>query len=99
MATIHANSDVDVISRLQLLVQLRNHNLDSDTVRSYIASSVDYIVHIEKHRSGYRCIKSVSRVGIQSDQIVIKPVYNGPVDTPDMTKGAPTSYVSMMSAR
>lgn len=51
MSTIHANSAVDAISRLSLLIRFYSRNsLDYNLVTKLICSNVDYVIHMENKR-------------------------------------------------
>ncbi|MDZ7837427.1 MAG: CpaF/VirB11 family protein [Actinomycetota bacterium] len=50
LSTLHANSSVDMLSRLETLLLINNLNLTPSSVKRIIASSLDLVVHLEKGR-------------------------------------------------
>jgi pilus assembly protein CpaF len=67
MATLHANSPRDALSRLELLAGFAGYNGSETTLRQQIASSLDLIVHIGRLRDGQRRILTVEEVLDVSD--------------------------------
>lgn len=62
MATLHANSPRDALSRLELLAGFAGYNGSENTLRQQIASSLDLIVHIGRLRDGQRRVLTVEEV-------------------------------------
>lgn len=62
MATLHANSPRDALSRLELLAGFAGYNGSETTLRQQIASSLDLIVHIGRLRDGQRRVLTVEEV-------------------------------------
>jgi len=62
MATVHANSPTDLISRLETMLLMAGLNLNPDSARRMIASSVDMIIHLERLTNGRRLLSRISEV-------------------------------------
>jgi pilus assembly protein CpaF len=62
MATIHANSAIEALGRLENLVSMSGVTLPSHVIRQQIVNAVDLIVQTERMRDGVRRIKEVSEV-------------------------------------
>jgi pilus assembly protein CpaF len=62
MATLHANSPRDALSRLELLAGFAGYNGSETTLRQQIASSLDLIVHIGRLRNGQRRVLTVEEI-------------------------------------
>jgi pilus assembly protein CpaF len=62
MSTIHANSPVEAVSRLETLVLMSGTDLPSRAIREQIASAVHIVVQQQRLRGGGRRIVSVSEV-------------------------------------
>ncbi|MBM3711966.1 MAG: CpaF family protein [Actinobacteria bacterium] len=69
MTTVHANSPVDLISRLETMLLMSGINLTPPSARRIIASSVDCIIHLERLNNGQRVISRVSEIINSSSRI------------------------------
>jgi Flp pilus assembly CpaF family ATPase len=61
MTTVHANSSLEVIERLELLM-LMGAELPISSLHRQIASAIDLILHIDRLPSGRRVVSQVSEV-------------------------------------
>ena len=61
MTTVHANSSLEVIERLELLM-LMGADLPVSSLHRQIASAIDLIIHIDRLPSGRRVVSQVSEV-------------------------------------
>ncbi|MEA2016630.1 MAG: CpaF family protein [Actinomycetota bacterium] len=62
MTTVHSNSPVDLISRLETMILMSGLNLDTSTARRMIASSINMIIHLKKLKNGRRVLYQVSEL-------------------------------------
>jgi pilus assembly protein CpaF len=62
MTTIHANSPLDAITRLETMLLISGHSISPFTAERIIATSLDMIVHLEKTGNGQRVVHRVSEV-------------------------------------
>jgi pilus assembly protein CpaF len=62
MSTIHANSPIEAVSRLETLVLMSGADLPSRAIREQIASAVHIVVQQQRLRGGGRRIVSISEV-------------------------------------
>lgn len=62
LATCHANSAVDTLHRLESMVLRAISNWPMAAVRSYVASAIDIVVHVERTIDGVRRIADIVRV-------------------------------------
>ncbi len=62
MATIHANSPKDCLSRLENLVAMSSVQVQTGSLRSQIASAVQLIVQIQRMRDGRRRITQIEEL-------------------------------------
>ena len=62
MSTVHANSPVEAMSRLETLVLMSGTDLPSRAIREQIASAVHLVVQQQRLRGGQRRIVSISEV-------------------------------------
>lgn len=77
MATIHANSAVEALARLENLVSMSGVNLPSKVVRQQISSALNLIVQTERMRDGKRRIKEITEVVGLDDkgEFIIHPLF------------------------
>lgn len=76
LSTLHANSPREAIHRLETLVLMAELGLPFRAVRDYIASSLDYIVHIERDALGRRLVNRVSSItGMEGDVIQMEDIF------------------------
>lgn len=76
LGTIHANSALDALRRLESLVLLTGFALPLRQVREWIASAISVVVHLEK-MNGKRRISEVIEVdGLEGDVYRITPYYH-----------------------
>lgn len=59
MCTIHANSAVDALSRLETLTLLSGIPLPIEAVRSQIHSAVDLVVFVARGSGGQRTVQEI----------------------------------------
>jgi pilus assembly protein CpaF len=77
MSTIHANTTRDAVARIENMVQMGSLGLPSQAIRSQIASSVDLIIQVERHRDGGRRITQVTDVcGLENDIILLTDIFH-----------------------
>ena len=71
MATVHANSPQDAMSRLELLLSFGGMKADVSTVRKQITSAVQVVVQVQRLASGARKVISIAEVvGMEGETIV-----------------------------
>jgi pilus assembly protein CpaF len=76
MATIHANSPRDAISRLEQMLGMTGMPMTVQSIRSQIASAIDLIVQLTRMSDGKRKVTSVSEVtGMEGDVIQMQEIF------------------------
>jgi pilus assembly protein CpaF len=60
LATVHANSALDAMSRLETLATMSELNLPVATIRDQINSAIDIVVHLERGIDGTRRVAEVA---------------------------------------
>ena len=78
MTTIHANSTVDVLKRLEILV-LMAVELPVVSIQRQIASAIDIIVQIDRKPGGKRVVTQISEIaGFDPDRndLVVHDIFN-----------------------
>jgi pilus assembly protein CpaF len=77
MATIHANSARDCLSRMENLVAMSAVNIQLESLRYQIASAVNLIVQIQRMNDGKRRIVQIEEVaGFESGRILTQTLFH-----------------------
>jgi len=62
MTTLHANSPLDALDRLEVLALMGKANLSSEVVKRQIISTINLMVHMRKLSDGSRRIVHIAEV-------------------------------------
>ncbi len=62
MSTVHANSAMDSLLRLEMLVGLTGQRVPEQTLRQMLCSALDVVVQIPRLSNGRRCISEILEV-------------------------------------
>ncbi|MFA5200548.1 MAG: ATPase, T2SS/T4P/T4SS family [Candidatus Omnitrophota bacterium] len=71
MTTVHANSTLDVLSRLDSMILMSGIELPTRAIREMVASAVDIIVHTARLSDGSRKIMAIAEVAGMRDEMHI----------------------------
>ncbi|MGJ8690543.1 MAG: CpaF family protein [Gammaproteobacteria bacterium] len=77
MTTVHANSPVDVISRLETLALIQTQNFTQQSIRGMIGSAIQIIVQLTRYSDGTRAISSICRLKLEQGELKTFPMYTG----------------------
>ena len=76
LATGHANSPRDMLSRLETMVLMAGMDLPHRAIREQIAAAVHLIVHSDRLRDGSRKVTSISEIqGMEGDVITTSEIF------------------------
>lgn len=76
LATIYASSSREAINKLESLIYMSGHDRNLNAIKTYIANSIDIVVHIGKLKDGRKKITNISEIcGITNDEINIKDIF------------------------
>jgi pilus assembly protein CpaF len=76
MATIHANTPRDALTRLESMVAMSGLTLTEKTVRRQIASAIDIVVQVSRLSDGTRKVTSISEiVGMEENVITMQEIF------------------------
>ncbi len=62
MSTVHANSSVEALSRLENMLLMTGHDFPSQVLKSYIGDSINLIVHVDRMRDGRRRLTQITEI-------------------------------------
>jgi pilus assembly protein CpaF len=77
LTTGHANSSIDMLSRLETMVLMSGLELPLPAIRRQIASAVEFIIHLGRMRDGSRKVIQISEV---------RDFHNGEIECVDLFK-------------
>lgn len=76
LSTGHANSTVDMLSRLETMVLQGATGLPIEAIRQQIASALDIIIHLSRLRDKSRKTMEITEVvGYEKGEIILNPLY------------------------
>ncbi len=76
MATIHANTPRDSLSRLEMMMLLSGISLPEQAMRQYIASAINLIIHISRFSDGSRKVVKISEItGMEGDVVLLQDLF------------------------
>lgn len=76
LATIHANSPRDALSRLETMVIMAGFDLPLRAIRSQISSGFDIIVQMTRFRDGSRKVSQITEIsGMEGETITLSDLY------------------------
>lgn len=76
LTTGHANSPMDFLSRLEVMVMMAGVDLPSRAIREQIASAIDVLVQQSRMADGTRKITHIMEVtGFDGDKIILQPIF------------------------
>ena len=76
LTTLHANSPIDSLNRLETMVLMAGMEIPVAAIRDYIENAIDIIVQVERLTDGRRKIVEISEIdGFKGDIINIVPIF------------------------
>lgn len=76
LTTLHANSPIDALNRLETMVLMSGIEIPIKAIREYIENAIDLIVNIERLSDGRRKVTSISEVvGFEGDAIRLREIF------------------------
>ncbi len=76
MATVHANSPRDAISRLEQMIGMAGLPMTVSSIRGQVAAAIRVIVQLQRLSDGKRRVTSIAEItGLESDIIQMQEIY------------------------
>ena len=76
LTTLHANSGMDALNRLETMVLMGGIEIPVSAIRDYIENAINIIIEVERLSDGRRKIVAISEVdGFNNDDINIVPIF------------------------
>ena len=77
ITTLHANSPIDALNRLETMILMNEMSIPVNAVRGYIENAIDIVIQIDRMTDGKRKITSISEVdGVKDGNIVVKEIFS-----------------------
>ena len=77
ITTLHANSPVDALNRLETMIMMNEMEIPVSAVRGYIANAIDIVVQIDRLSDGRRKLTSISEItNLKNDKIEMKEIFS-----------------------
>ncbi|GAA0588740.1 CpaF family protein [Virgibacillus siamensis] len=77
LTTVHANTPIDAINRVEGMVVMAGMDLPTHVIRDYIVGALDYIVQVQRLTDGTRKITNISEVEkTADDKIEIRDIFH-----------------------
>ena len=76
LTTMHANSPIDALNRLETMVLMSGMEIPIPAIREYIENAIDIVVNVQRLSDGKRKITSISEViGFKDSAIELKEIF------------------------
>jgi pilus assembly protein CpaF len=77
LSTIHANSPRDALMRVETIVAMAGLNIPSESIRRYISSAIDVIIHLSRLVDGSRKLVSLQEIaGMEGEIITMQEIFS-----------------------
>ena len=77
LTTLHANSPVDALNRLETMILMNEMEIPVSAVRGYIENAIEIVVQIDRLSDGRRKITSISEVnGMKDGKVCVKEIFS-----------------------
>jgi len=90
LTTGHANSCLDMISRLETMVLMSGVELPVQSIRRQIASSIDVVIQLKKFPDGIRRVSEIALIkGIEESKVIMDSIfeYQEKLEGPNINRG------------
>jgi pilus assembly protein CpaF len=75
LTTVHANTPVDALMRVETMVNMAGFNLPSDYIKKFISSAIDVVIQVERLVDGSRKVVSLQEItGMEGNVITMQEI-------------------------
>ncbi len=75
MTSVHANSSVEALTRIESLYLMSGYDVPLNIVRSHIAQAIDFIIQLGLDSDGKRCVKQIIEINsMEGDTILTSSI-------------------------
>jgi pilus assembly protein CpaF len=75
LSTVHANSAVDSLARLETLVLLADIGLPLAAIRAQLVAALDAVVFVARRRGGRRSVEVIGEVAAHGEHVRLRPLF------------------------
>jgi pilus assembly protein CpaF len=76
MTTIHANSAIDALSRLEMMAAMTGYELPINVIRNYVAAGIKLVFHVARLKGGPRKLVQILEIdGVEDGQYNVHEVF------------------------
>lgn len=77
ITTLHANSPIDALNRLETMILMNEMEIPVSAVRGYIENAIDIVIQIDRLSDGKRKITSIDEItGIKDGNITLNEIFS-----------------------
>ena len=77
IATVHANSTRECLSRLEMMMLLAGYSIPQRAMRQQISSAINIIVHVTRFADGSRKVARISEIsGMEGDVVMMQDLFD-----------------------
>jgi pilus assembly protein CpaF len=77
IATVHANSTRECLSRLEMMMLLAGYSIPQRAMRQQISSAINIIVHVTRFADGSRKVAKISEIsGMEGDVVMMQDLFD-----------------------
>lgn len=77
LTTMHANSPVDALNRLETMILMAGMEIPIKALREYIENAIDIVVQVQRLADGRRKVTSISEVsGFKDEMIELREIFS-----------------------
>lgn len=77
LTTVHANTPVDALMRIETMVNMAGFNLPSNYIKKFISSAIDVVIQVERLVDGARKIVSLQEItGMEGSVITMQEIFS-----------------------
>jgi pilus assembly protein CpaF len=76
MTTIHSNSAIDALSRLEMMAAMTGYELPVNVIRNYVAAGIKLVFHVARLKGGPRKLVQILEIdGVEDGQYRVHEVF------------------------